>query len=64
MSEAEKNPTPAEQPFRWGDNEYATQAECEDAIAQYLVNELENYGGVVTCGAKSYLIKINATLIE
>lgn len=50
--------------YQWGDDEYATPTECEEAIAQYLVNELMNYAGVVTHGDKSYLIRINVTLIE
>lgn len=53
-------------PVRWGDGEYESIGECEQAIAEYLVAELDARSGhgVVTHGDKSYLIKINATLIE
>ena len=51
--------------YQWGDDEYATPTECEEAIAAALASYLcDADAGVVTHGINAYLIKINVTLIE
>lgn len=66
-STGESSPSPVwDAPFDWGEEEYETRAEVENAISQYCVAELNSrvsLGAVRGPNGEEYNIQITAKLI-